>query len=414
MKNKTIAALGAFLCIGALGCGSVGGAGELDSEATGTEGQAFLTLGWKNWGEIGNGAFDFPFAIDSTPIVCGNQASLWFIVARRGGTGSNAQKYYTKAFDNRVWGAENTLFSSSKQFWSGPACSMFFPYGVADGRFLLAGKALDNKIYAREGLADAVRNGTMVGNVPTNVSPAAAAAGSSWVQVGTGTYADGSADGTNGFPALATNGNKFVLAARNGNQVQAFYRLVAGTTWTSTSKSLPTGVTGKGVPAITYMVGNTNKFLILVRTNAGGSSDGMHWIYHDGTAFLGSWASVSVPSPGVKSDPAAEFGFSLTNPADPNYWWLTVYYGTTDASDGNKFKIKQVTVRTPNQIPGTASYPHAFIDPSSSYTLVAPPRALFARAIEAGYRSAVTRSSTGKVLLVEDIGFWSDVYPTSP
>ena len=127
-----------------------------------------------------------------------------------------------------------------------------------------------------------------------------------------------------------------------------------------------------GVPAITFMSGSQNKFIVMVRgTNAGVT--GLYWILFNGTAFEGSsWNQAFTGGVTVSSDPALEF--------DRDNNALTLYFRSGP-------EVLQTSVTQPGEF-GVKSY--VPVENFSNEVLRGAPRAAWPAGIE-GIRTVVIR-----------------------
>lgn len=339
---------GAFaLSATAVGCG--GGVDGAEGEAfeIETRAQDLKPEHWRQWSSTTAAT-----AINTDPAICSNKVGFLLTVR------NSDQKYYVR----RTVLAENPTWDDvgNRQFLSAPSCTMQEPYPGDDNKFLLAGKSTDNRIYAVEGVLPN----------PTGPVPPLPTWTGAWAQVSSTQYSGSS----NARPAIGSNGSRVVLTFVNSNRVYAHYRTLpySSSSWSSrvSAPVFPQGVTTNGIPAITYMSGSTNKFVVLVRATAGGST-GLYWIYFNGTSFEGNWSQGFVPF-AVDSDPAMEW--------DNIHDALTIYF-----KSGNE--VLQTSISGPG---GIGVWPFYSIPQQPGTVILGAPRAVFGGGIE-GIRSAVVR-----------------------
>ncbi len=353
--TRSKAALAATLALGVAlaGCGGVvdGDAEDEDEDESaelGTRTQDLRSDAWRTWSSASADT-----AIDTDPSICSNQVG-YFVTVR-----NSDQRFHVRRTvqqTNPAWKQFGT-----RQFASAPTCTMQQPYPGSGNKFLLAGKGTDNRVYVVEGLLPAAAPGAPPPNPDWT---------GSWTEVSSTQYS-----GNNGRPALGSNGSRVVLAFLNGSRVNARNQTLpySASSWSSPpaqSPVFPSGVTVSGIPAITYISGSTNKFVVMVRGLTSGGA-GLFWIYFNGTSFDGDWTQAFIPS-AVDSDPAMDW--------DTTYNALTVYFRS-----GNE--IIQTSVTLPG---GLGVWPFYPIPASSSTVILGAPRAVFGGGIE-GIRSAVVR-----------------------
>ncbi|MEI9937764.1 MAG: hypothetical protein WDO69_11145 [Pseudomonadota bacterium] len=356
MRRGAFAAAAMTAALATTGC-------AMPSEASSDEGVASVTgaisgANWRPWGDL----FTRSYALDTEPGTCGK--GLTFSMAVR-----NPNKNYeiSTAF-NHLGSTWNTF--GSQQFWSAPSCAFTNP-SQSDPvlAFYLAGKGTDNHIFVTLATSGDIHYDSQ--NVPYISPPTQTYQGAPvpWSQLGSNTYVGG----TNGFPALASNGSRIVLTTHDGNTIYAFNRTLpysAMSPWSArvAAPSLPF-TAGEGTPAITFVGGSTQAFLVLVKNNAGG----LWWILNNGTNFTGVWHPVNLMGHAVNSDPTMEWGDSDG--------LLTIYYTDTTG------KVIQTSAPTPSTL---GSQVFDYIPCATGCGFFGSPRALPA-SIEHGTRSVVIR-----------------------
>lgn len=298
--------------------------------------------------------------LDTDPAFCSNKIGDILVTVRS----TDDFTYYVRRAElswNPSWKQVEDLTFASR-----PTCAMRYPYQSATNRFFLAGKSSDNRIYTIEGIR------------PTSGSGPAPNPNwlGDWQQVNATQYtATDQYTEANGWPALSSNGNRLVLAFLNGNRVSAHSRSLQPGPWTwnqnpANSPVLPSGTNATGVPAITYMGGSTNQFVVMVR---GVTSAGIRlfWIYFNGTAFVGNWTQASISNT-ISSDPALEY--------DTDWDVLSLYFRSgTD--------IRYTSVGAPSEI---GTYPFYPVPASSSTEILGAPQVLYGGGIE-GVRALMVR-----------------------
>lgn len=348
--------------------------GASEDSSFGSHTQAFGTpaLGgsgadaWRNWSGR-TAATD----IDSAPAVCSNHWSPYFVFTR-----NTDQRYYVKSqgyIPNPAWKQ-----FGFRQFVSAPSCVYQKPLTdlnamPTDHRFLVAGKSTDSRIYVVEGISTA---DTYIPNPP---DPTPAFQNPDWTgpwgQVSGTPYSSG-----NGEPALGSDGDRIVVTFLDAGVIRAHVQELpfvnSASAWSGliSGPAMPAGVTAQGVPAITYMGGPTNRFVIMVRGSAG-TSEGLYWIFFDGTSFIGDWTQLPTTEV-VDSDPALEW--------DGMHNTITAYFRTGSGS------ITQISA---HQAGDLGVYPSYVIDPlSTTNVFLGAPRVAFGATVEAsGVRLVVTR-----------------------
>lgn len=339
------------LVASALGCSGEGPqAAEMDTVT-----QDLREGAWKPW-------FTGLFAttdLNSDPAICNVRNNLaYFLVAQ-----TTASQYQIRSFGrtaNPSWAA-----AGMRTFNSAPACTPERFPGTTDGRFLIAGRASqDGRIYVAQGLQGANPPGSAVPPNPTFTIP--------FTQINTTGFT-----GSNGHPALATNDSRVVLAFKNGSRVTVHQQSLpySATNWSAAinSPSFPAGVTVSGVPAITFMSGTTNRFVVMVRGVNSSGVAGLYWIFFTGTSFVGtSWNQAFTGGVTVSSDPALEY--------DRDYGALTLYFRS-----GND--VLQTSVTQPGEL-GIRTY--VPIPNFSNAVLRGAPRAAWPAGIE-GIRTVIIR-----------------------
>jgi hypothetical protein len=333
-------------------CSAIDGLDDL-GPSIGTHTEALPTGAWDNWhSEMAVG-----FHVGD-PTLCSNHIG-YFVTIHLGNRRYNVKRWGRN--ENPNWKEFGT-----REFGSPPSCAMEYPSNGNDTRFVLAGRAFsDNRIYAIEGIEPPQPPGDAYPPNPDWLGP--------WTQVSSDEFTGS----TNGFPAVASDGtNRVVLTYLNSNRVYARYRnLPYGTNgWTPASGTaaitapvFPSGVTASGVPAITYMSGSTNKFVVMVRGVKSGAS-ALYWIYFT-TSFQGSWAKVSPPFT-ASSAPALDY--------DTTYGALTAYFRS-----GNQ--VVQGSAPSPGQLGSFGFHP---ITNGTSTVITGTPRVSFNAGIE-GNRAAI-------------------------
>lgn len=381
LTRSTLALTATF----ALGVAVVGCGGGVEGEEAGDEGppakietrtQDLHSDAWRDW----SSGMSADTAIDTDPSICSNQVG-YFVTVR-----NSDQRYYVRRTvqqTNPAWKQFGT-----RQFASAPTCTMQQPYPGSSNKFLLAGKGTDNRVYVVEGLLPTATPG---------VSPPNPDWTGSWAEVSSTQYT-----GNNGRPALGSNGERVVLAFLNGSRVNARNQTLpySGSGWSSPpaqSPVFPSGVAVSGIPAITYISGSTDKFVVMVRGVASGGS-GLYWIHFNGTAFEGDWAQGFVPY-AVDSDPAMDW--------DTTYDALTVYFKS--GSD-----ILQTSVTNPGSL---GVRPFYAIPRGSGTAVLGAPRAVFGGGVEGmraaavrGYGPQTTQQNRG-ILLTETFSHASPLDP---
>ena len=356
-RSGAVFAAAAALLAGASGCS--GGEGS-DGAEFGSVTQELSENAWKPW-------FTGLFAttdLNSDVALCNVRDNLaYFLVAQ-----TTTSQYQIRSFGrsaNPSWAA-----AGSRAFNSAPTCTPERFPGTTDGRFLIAGRgSLDGKIYVAQGLQGATTAGSGVPPNPTFTIP--------------NTQINGTAfTGTNGHPALATNNSRVVLTFKNGSRVTAHQQSLpySATNWGAAINSplFPAGVTVSGVPAITFISGSTNKFIVMVRGVSSGVA-GLYWILFTGTAFEGSaWNQAFTAGVTVSSDPALEY--------DRQFDALTLYFRS-----GND--VLQTSVHNPGEF-GLRSY--VPIPNLANAVLRGAPRAAWPAGIE-GIRTVAIRGFNDNV-----------------
>lgn len=392
LRSAGLMAMAATVGLTAAACGSTDGTEE-DFEI-GTQGQALQTTQFRPWmGEL----YDRPLNantlsyFEGDPAICSRGPGFGYFITVRD---VNDGFYYVKRWyrqENPTWKKFAPNVPNAKRFVSSPTCTMQYPYPDADPntpaapRFLLAGKTTDNRI------------AVVAGHLPdfTSQDPAPNPVWDGpWVDLDSTQYTG--LNGLNGLPALAAGADNAVVTFFNGNRIYAYSQELpyAPGGWGNriSGPLLPSGVTALGgVPAITYIAGSTNEFLVMVRAQ---TSQGprAYYIFFNGTSF-GNWQAVAfVPYP-IESDLSIEY--------DSEYNALTVYFRT-----GNQ--IMQTSVPSPQTI---GLYPFYPIHNGTSETVVlGAPRAIYGGSVE-GIRAVAVRGHTPATsdayrgfLLTESIG----------
>jgi hypothetical protein len=331
---------------------SAGGDELVDDSEVGTRTQAVHPNFWDPWSSR---LADRDIAVD--PAICSNVKG-YFITVR----GSSDNRYYVNSTGfstNPDWKQFGT-----RSFNSSPTCTMQSPNppasGPVDKRFVLAGKSSDNTIWAIEGILP--ESNEQVPPNPDWTGP--------WAQVSTTQMA-----GNNGRPAVASSGTRVGLVYVDNNRLYARYRNLpyGSNSWQPASPiaapAFPSGAVVSGIPAITWMDGSVDKFVVMVR---GLNVDpAVYWIYFSGSAFQGSWAQAALPPP-INSDPAMEWDYVFNA--------LTVYW----RGDNH---VLQASVQQPPQLVLVTAYP---MPTPAGAVLSGAPRATFNGGIE-GRRAAVIR-----------------------
>ncbi|HTV22562.1 MAG TPA: hypothetical protein VMG12_27930 [Polyangiaceae bacterium] len=372
-RGAALFAAATALLAGAAGCS---GAEPVEADEFATRTGDLAADQWKNWSA---GLFA-DTDLMSDPALCNVGNSLaFFLVAQ-----NTDSLYYLRSFGrfpNPSW----KRFGARILFDSAPTCTSQTLLPSTDDKFILAGRSTDGKIYALEGVQPAV----------TGPTPANPDWTGGWMPVSNTVYA-----GNDGKPALSSDGSRIVLAFEKN-------RTVGGSTisnvlvhtqtlpyasnkWNATpimSPDIPVRVSG--IPAITYMSGTTNEFVIMVR---GSSSSGpLYWIYFNGTTFEGSWANVPIGE--VSSDPSLEYHHAQGA--------LTLYFRRRN-------EIMQTSVPTPDWIGG---YPIEAITKHENEVFSGSPRAMTPAGIEGtrsvivrGYNDSVSSNLNRHILRTESIG----------
>lgn len=356
---------GAVLGVALAGCATGDGSERQNPEiaalrqAVGTPGMAASGVdAWRSWGLQET---DTP--IDSDPALCSNLGAGFFVVTR------NADLRYYVRMTFVVTNPEWKQFGL-RQFVSSPSCVFQQPFFSlsdlpSDQLFLMAGKSTDGRIYTIEGTL--VGGGTEFPLNPDWTGP--------WVQVSPTQYSP-----TNGHPALGSDRNRVVVTFLNDNRIHAHAQTLPYTSGPAgwgpriDGPTLPSGVTANGVPAIVYVGGATNRFVVMVRGVSGGVP-GLYWIYFDGTAFLGNWSRLSIPEV-VDSDPSLEW--------DGHNDTITVYFKTVD---------NRITQTSAHRVEDLGVYPLHLVDElEDNFVILGAPRAVFGASIEPnGLRGVVAR-----------------------
>lgn len=362
-RSGAAATVAALLTAG-VGCSGADGfeAAELETRSQDLPGEV-----WKPWFSSLIADTD----VSSDPAICNPGNIAWFIA-----TQNTDSRYYLKSAAlslNPAWKQ-----FGSRQFNSAPTCAS---QKTTDFKFVLAGRSTDGRIYAIEGVQPPLTS-PMPSN-PNWTGP--------WAQVSGTTYS-----GSNGSPALGSNGSRVILAFKNGSRVSVHQQLLpySSSGWNTTpinSPNFPAGVSVSGIPAVTYISGPTNRFVVMVRGTTS-SGAGLYWIYFTGTAFQGSWAQAFIPST-VSSDPALEY--------DPDYGAMTLYFRSGD-------EVIQTSVQVPAQL-GINSF-----DPIPNYVnadLRGAPRAATPAGIEGthtviirGHEDSVTTNPNRRIMWAETAG----------
>jgi hypothetical protein len=355
-RSGAVLGAAAALLAGALGCSGAEGS---DAAEVDTISQDLREGAWKPWFTGLFGSTD----LNSDVALCNVRNNLaYFLVAQ-----TTSSQYQIRSFGriaNPSWAA-----AGSRAFNSAPTCTPERFPGTTDGRFLIAGRgALDGRIYVAQGLQGATPS-TGVPPNPTFTVPN--------TQINATSFT-----GTNGHPALATNNSRVVLAFKNGSRVSAHQQLLpySASNWGAAINSpfFPAGVTVTGVPAITFISGSTNKFIVMVRGTSSGVA-GLYWILFTGTAFEGtSWNQAFTGGVTVSSDPALEY--------DRDFGALTLYFRS-----GND--VLQTSVSQPGEF-GVKTY--VPIPNLANAVLRGAPRAAWPAGIE-GIRTVIIRGFNDNV-----------------
>jgi hypothetical protein len=330
-----------------LGCGS---ADEFDGEGDiGQAGQAFTAVQWRTL----EYKVSAPGSITSEPALFSNTPG-WTTAVR-----SSDKTFYVRRAGMTL--ESGWIQFGTRQFESPPAATMQNPYPGTGELFVLAGRTSDNRLY------------TLEGRLPTgpNDQPPPDPA---WTEVWRRMKDVDNGSAAN--PALAAGPGRIVLTFLKSNLIYAHVRLLPYLTnsWSADaapSPSFPAGVTPKGVPAITYLGGNFNKYVVMVRcTTANGNK--LYWIYFNGTSFQGNWVQAFTEGVTIDSDPSIEWDFG--------YNALTIY-----VRSGNS--IIHTSVTGPG---GVGIYSWNAIPQAPNSTLSGAPRAAYGAGIE-GVRAVIIR-----------------------
>jgi hypothetical protein len=349
---RTGAALGAAaLLVSAAGCSSYDASEDPQLDTVSDD----LREGaWKPW-------FTGLFAttdLNSDVSLCNVRNNLaYFLVAQ-----TTASQYQVRSFGRIANPSWSTI--STRTFNSAPTCTPERFPGTTDGRFLVAGRnSADGRIYVAQGLQGPNPAGSGTPPNPTFTI--------GFTQINTTSFT-----GSNGHPALATSNSRVALAYKNGNRVSVHRQTLpySASNWGAAINSplLPTGVTAAGVPAIVFMSGSFNKFVVMSRGTSGGV-DGLYWIFFNGNTFEGTWTQAFTPVT-VSSDPTLEY--------DRSFNALTLYFRS-----GNE--VLQTSVTQPGEF-GIRTY--VGIPNLSNASLRGAPRAAWPAGIE-GTHTVVIRGA---------------------
>jgi hypothetical protein len=138
---------------------------------------------------------------------------------------------------------------------------------------------------------------------------------------------------TNGNPAVGVdaNGNLVVVYLDDSGQLLANYWTGSGMSGTLTGPALPSGWTGQGTPAISYVGTWVSKFAIFVRATNGAGTAQLYKVFFENGQFVNasdapnpSYDQVTLPAstPAIQGDPALEWD---SNPND-NFFATTLYF----------------------------------------------------------------------------------------
>jgi len=357
---RRLGTLAGLACAGALafGCAFDGADLAAKGQAIGVPGS---TLDWRSW-------YAFPTAtnIDSDPALCGNAGTAWFFAVR-----NSDQRYYVQSH-HYIGNPEWKQFGA-RQFNSAPSCVFQQPFwdtttSPSDKLFLMAGKSIDNRIYVIQGefTGEFVPGDSFAMENPDWTGP--------WAQLSATTYS-----GTNGLPALGSSRERVVVTFLDGGRLYAHAQTLPYTNsaaaWGGRIQGplLPSGVTASGVPAIIYMDGATESFVVMIRGTAG-TTAGLYWVYFDGSQFVGPWHQTPTTNP-VDSDPSLEW--------DGNHDTVTVYFRTGNA----------VTQTSAHLAEDLGVYAYKELDElGEDQVILGAPRAVFGASIEAsGARGVAVR-----------------------
>lgn len=354
----------------ASGCGAGDVASEGDATKTATHTEALPTTAWDNWHSD-----QARSGYRGDPSICSNHIGYlvtWFGENRR--------------YSVKHWGRNpnpNWKSVGTKEFASPPSCAFLYPADGTDTNFLLAGKGYsDNRLYVVEGIEP---EGDIGDPYPPNPD---------WLSMWTQVSSDEFSGSGNGYPALFSNGSRVVLTYINSNRAYVRYRDLPydENDWTSvvTAPAFPTSVTASGAPAITYVDGSTDKFVIVVR-GVKSNVPAFYWIYFT-TSFQGSWVKAPIPYTSM-SFPAVEY--------DTEFNAFTVYFRSGD-------QVIQSSASTPSNL---GDYPFYPIGNLATTTIYGSPRVSYNAGIEGnraaivlGYDSDVPPLETSKAFLLTETG----------
>lgn len=363
-RSGAVLSAAAALLTASVGCSATDGfeAGELETRSQDLDGSV-----WKPWFSSLIADTD----VNSDPAICNPGNIAWFIA-----TQNTDSRYYLKSAAlslNPSWKQ-----FGSRQFNSAPTCAS---QKTTDFKFVLAGRSTDGRMYAIEGVQPPLTSGTP--SNPNWTGP--------WAEVSGTTYS-----GSNGRPALGSNGSRVILAFKNGSRISVHQQALpySSTGWNTTainSPNFPSGVSVSGIPAVTYISGSTNRFVVMVRGTTS-SGAGLYWIYFTGTAFQGSWTQAFIPYT-VSSDPALEYA--------SDYGAMTLYFRSGD-------EVIQTSAENPG---GLGIYPFYPIPDYVNADLRGAPRAATPAGIEGthtviirGYEDSVTTNPNRRIMWAETAG----------
>lgn len=211
--------------------------------------------------------------------------------------------------DNRSskWTTWSPSEDTSRTFNSKPACAnLDTADGVMGGtakeyKLLLAGRGSDNKLYA------SAAQGNTSGDGSASTPPSVLS--KKWTRL----------DEDKAFasaPAAAAGGGKIVVVGLSDNRFYAYVRALpySGSSWGTAIKAgaLPSGWTPQGNPAIAYVLGGINRFMVVTRATDGSVTrffrayfDGSSWVKF-ATSPNDLWAQLPMDV-AISGDPALAF-----------------------------------------------------------------------------------------------------------
>lgn len=357
----------ALLATAATGCSAAAPDAGVTEEETGTASDGLASGQWRTWSALFTTGFDYY----EDPGVCANVPNASTVAVLR----DSDKKYLLRSVIHG--GDSDWAVFDGQTFVSAPACTTlatFAPVSTDPNLFVIAGKAVDNRIY------------TLVGTMtPSNfITPPSQSTGdppvaSTWSQLGTSSYGIAG----DAVPALASSGSRVVIVFRARSSIGPIQRIYLHTgaipfsnSWSDriTAPSMPFGTTAVGTPAIAF-IGNAendlydNKFVIMVRTQ----QNGLVWSLFDGVSTFTDLQ----PGPGTRYWNDAFLPYSLiSDPAvewDPELNFLTLYYKTLDQTPSGGPMILNTSVPDPGVL---GFYPAYFIDETNTLnpTMLGNPR----------------------------------------